>query len=103
MSDNEWSEREVSESEDEISKVKFPKKPDVLLPRESQSLDERRKQLEGYLQQLVKSEELRNHKDLVSFNYVNSLRGHYNNMWHFFGLFPLFVIWWQWDGPAAVT
>ncbi len=80
MSDNEWSEREVSESEDEISKVKFPKKPDVLLPRESQSLDERRKQLEGYLQQLVKSEELRNHKDLVSFNYVNSLRGHYNNM-----------------------
>jgi hypothetical protein len=80
MSDNEWSEREVSESEDEISKVKFPKKPDVLLPRESQSLDERRKQLEGYLQQLVKSEELRNHKDLVSFNSVNSLRGHYNNM-----------------------
>ena len=76
MSDNEWSEREVSESDDEISKVKFPKKPDVLLPRESQSLDERRKQLEGYLQQLVKSEELRNHKDLVSFNYVNSLRGH---------------------------
>ena len=67
MSDNDWSEREVSESEDEISKVKFPKKPDVLLPRESQSLDERRKQLEGYLQQLVKSEEFRNHKDLVSF------------------------------------
>ena len=46
-------------------KVKFPKKPDALLPRESQTMDERRKQLEAYLQSLVRNEELRNHKDLV--------------------------------------
>jgi hypothetical protein len=52
--------------EAEQTKVKFPKKPDVLLARESQSLEERRKHLESYLQSLLKNEEFRNHKDLVS-------------------------------------
>ena len=47
-------------------KVKFPKKPDALLPQESQTLDERRRQLEAYLQSLVRNDDLRNHKDLVS-------------------------------------
>jgi hypothetical protein len=51
--------------EAEQTKVKFPKKPDVLLARESQSLEERRKHLESYLQSLLKNEEFRNHKDLV--------------------------------------
>jgi hypothetical protein len=55
----------VSETEDDSLKVKFPKKPDALLPRESQTMDERRRQLEAYLQSLVRNEELRNHKDLV--------------------------------------
>ena len=56
---------DFSEAEDDSMKVKFPKKPDALLPRESQTMDERRKQLEAYLQSLVRNEELRNHKDLV--------------------------------------
>ncbi len=62
--------------EAEQTKVKFPKKPDVLLARESQSLEERRKHLESYLQSLLKNEEFRNHKDLVRQQYM-----HQRNDW----------------------
>ena len=64
---------DFSEAEDDSMKVKFPKKPDALLPRESQTMDERRKQLEAYLQSLVRNEEFRNHKDLVSRHHSSHL------------------------------